>query len=63
MRVDHKLDEAPDTAKIFGLSPGTICRRLQALAKVAGIETPISAHSFRIGPASELTARCAPLPK
>ena len=48
-----------DTDKVFGgMSDMTINRRLQASAKAAGIDG-ISAHSFRVGLASELTARGA----
>ena len=49
---------AAETAPVFGLTPGQINRRLQNAAKAAGIDG-ISAHSFRIGLASELTARGA----
>ncbi len=43
---------------VFGLTPGQINRRIQAAATAAGIGG-ISAHSFRVGLASELTARGA----
>lgn len=43
---------------IFGLTARQINRRLQAAAQAAGIDG-VSAHSFRVGLASELTARGA----
>ena len=54
-------DSAPAPATpepVFGLTPGQINRRIQAAAAAAGIDG-ISAHSFRVGLASELTARGA----
>ncbi len=49
---------ADDSAPVFGLTPSQINRRIQAAATAAGIDG-ISAHSFRVGLASELTARGA----
>ena len=49
---------AGDAGPVFGLTPGQINRRVQAAAATAGIDG-ISAHSFRAGLASELTARGA----
>ena len=49
---------AGDAGPVFGLTPGQINRRIQAAAAAAGIDG-ISAHSFRVGLASELTARGA----
>ncbi len=49
---------AGDARPVFGLTPGQINRRIQAAAAAAGIGG-ISAHSFRVGLASELTARGA----
>ena len=49
---------AGDAGPVFGLTPGQINRRVQAAAAAAGIDG-ISAHSFRVGLASELTARGA----
>ena len=47
-----------DAGPVFGLTAGQINRRIQAAAAAAGIGG-ISAHSFRVGLASELTARGA----
>ncbi len=49
---------AGDAGPVFGLTPGQINRRIQAAAAAVGIGG-ISAHSFRVGLASELTARGA----
>ena len=49
---------AGEAGPVFGLTPGQINRRIQAVAAAAGIDG-ISAHSFRVGLASELTARGA----
>ena len=49
---------ADDSAPVFGLTPSQINRRIQAAATAAGIDG-ISAHSSRVGLASELTARGA----
>ena len=49
---------AGDAEPVFGLTAGQINRRIQAAAAAAGIGG-ISAHSFRVGLASELTARGA----
>ncbi len=49
---------AGEAGPVFGLTPGQINRRIQAAAAAAGIDG-ISAHSFRVGLASELTARGA----
>ena len=49
-----------DDAPVFGgLSPQSINNRVQALARHAGLDARITAHSARIGLASELTARGA----
>ena len=42
-----------------GLSPLQIQRRFTAAARAAGIEARLTAHSGRVGLASELTARGA----
>lgn len=52
------------TAPVFvgrqgGLSAASVNRRVQALATAAGIEGKVSAHSARIGLASEFTLRGA----
>ena len=49
-----------DDAPVFGgLSPQSINNRVQALARHAGLDARITAHSARIGLASELTRRGA----
>ena len=49
-----------DDALVFGgLSPQSINNRVQALARAAGLDARITAHSARIGLASELTRRGA----
>ena len=56
--LDAIRNGADDSAPVFGLTAGQINRRFQAAAAAAGIGG-ISAHSFRVGLASELTARGA----
>ena len=56
--LDAIRNGAGDARPVFGLTPGQINRRVQAAAAAAGIGG-ISAHSFRVGLASELTARGA----
>ena len=51
-------DAAP-TDRVIGLSPLQIQRRFTAAARAAGIEARVTAHSSRVGLASELTARGA----
>ena len=51
-------DAAP-TDRVVGLSPVRIQRRFTAAARAAGIEARVTAHSGRVGLASELTARGA----
>ena len=51
-------DAAP-TDRVVGLSPLQIQRRFTAAARAAGIEARVTAHSGRVGLASELTARGA----
>ena len=51
-------DAAP-TDRVIGLSPVQIQRRFTAAARAAGIEARVTAHSGRVGLASELTARGA----
>ena len=58
LRTDRP-DAAP-TDRVIGLSPLQIQRRFTAAARAAGIEAHLTAHSGRVGLASELTAqRCA----
>ncbi len=51
-------DAAP-TDRVVGLSPLQIQRRFTDAARAAGIEARLTAHSGRVGLASELTARGA----
>ena len=51
--------EAVPTDRVIGLSPLQIQRRFTAAARAAGIEARVTAHSGRVGLASELTARGA----
>ena len=57
LRTDRP-DAAP-TDRVVGLSPLQIQRRFTAAARAAGIEARLTAHSGRVGLASELTARGA----
>ena len=57
LRADRP-DAAP-TDRVIGLSPVQIQRRFTAAARAAGIEARVTAHSGRVGLASELTARGA----
>ena len=57
VRADRP-DAAP-TDQVVGLSPLQIQRRFTAAARAAGIEARLTAHSGRVGLASELTARGA----
>ena len=57
VRADRP-DAAP-TDRVVGLSPLQIQRRFTAAARAAGIEAHVTAHSGRVGLASELTARGA----
>ena len=51
-------DAAP-TDRVVGLSPVQIQRRFTAAARAAGLAARVTAHSGRVGLASELTARGA----
>ena len=52
--------EVGPTARVFGgLTPRSLGRRFTAVAKAAGIDARLTAHSGRVGLASELTARGA----
>ena len=51
---------AAPTDRVIGLSPLQIQRRFTAAARAAGIEARVTAHSGRVGLASELTARGRP---
>ena len=57
LRADRP-DAAP-TDRVIGLSPLQIQRRFTAAARAAGIAARVTAHSGRVGLASELTARGA----
>ena len=48
---------AAPTDRVVGLSPLQIQRRFTAAARAAGIEARVTAHSGRVGLASELTAQ------
>ena len=54
----HRPDAAP-TDRVVGLGSLQIQRRFTAAARAAGIEARLTAHSGRVGLASELTARGA----
>ena len=56
IRTLRAADAAP-TDRVIGLSPLQIQRRFTAAARAAGIEARLTAHSGRVGLASELTAR------
>ena len=56
--LKNGADAAP-TDRVVGLSPLQIQRRFTAAARAAGIEARVTAHSGRVGLASELTARGA----
>lgn len=58
LRALRGADADPD-GRVLGIDGRTITRRLQAAARNAGITRKISAHSGRVGLASELTARGA----
>ena len=58
IRTLRTADAAP-TDRVIGLSPLQIQRRFTAAARAAGIEARLTAHSGRVGLASELTARGA----
>ena len=55
----RKLADAAPTDRVIGLSPRQIQRRFTAAARAAGIAARVTAHSGRVGLASELTARGA----
>ena len=57
VRADRP-DAAP-TDRVIGLGSLQIQRRFTAAARAAGIEARVTAHSGRVGLASELTARGA----
>ena len=57
LRTDRP-DAAP-TDRVIWLSPLQVQRRFTAAARAAGIEARLTAHSGRVGLASELTARGA----
>ena len=57
LRTDRP--DALPTDRVIGLSPLQIQRRFTAAARAAGIEAHLTAHSGRVGLASELTARGA----
>ena len=58
IRTLRAADAAP-TDRVVGLSPVQIQRRFTAAARAAGLAARVTAHSGRVGLASELTARGA----
>ena len=61
LRVERNGAEHPGQKVFSGLNGASIARRLAAAAKAAGIKGRITGHSGRVGLASELTARGAPM--
>ena len=59
LRSERKGRDAPGQ-RVLGLSPQQIGRRFSACAKAAGLDGRYTAHSGRVGLASELTRRGAP---
>ena len=59
LRIERNGSEAPGQP-VLGLSPQQIGRRFSACAKAAGLDGRYTAHSGRVGLASELTRRGAP---
>lgn len=59
LRSIRPANAAPQASVFGGRDARTIARRFQRAARTAGIERKLSAHSGRIGLASELTARGA----
>ena len=55
----HRSEDVIPPEAVIGLSPLQIQRRFTAAARAAGIEARVTAHSGRVGLASELTARGA----
>ncbi len=54
--------DAPDDARVFGLSGSQIARRIQAAAAAAGLDGRFSGHSCRVGMARDLAATGCELP-
>ncbi|MYC07381.1 MAG: tyrosine-type recombinase/integrase [Chloroflexi bacterium] len=50
-----------DEAPVFGLSMSQISRRVDSMARAAGLGEGYSGHSGRVGPAIRMTRRGAPL--
>ena len=59
LRDAHHHPLVGERTRVVGLSPLQIQRRFTAAARAAGIEARVTAHSGRVGLASELTARGA----
>ena len=59
IRTLRAAADAAPTDRVIGLSPLQIQRRFTTAARAAGIEARVTAHSGRVGLASELTARGA----
>ena len=61
-RLWHDAGVMPDTdAPVFGLSMSQISRRVDGMAKAAGLGDGYSSHSGRVGLAIRMTRRGAPL--
>ena len=52
---------APGNANVFGLSAQSICNRIKAAARHAGLGEGYSGHSGRVGLAHRMTTKGAPL--
>ena len=61
LRSDANGARHPKRAVFGGLTGATLAKRLAAAAAHAGVEGRITGHSGRVGLASELTARGAPM--
>ena len=61
-RLWHDAGVMPDTdVPVFGLSMSQISRRVDGMAKAAGLGDGYSSHSGRVGLAIRMTRRGAPL--
>lgn len=57
--VALRPDPPDPAARVLGIGPEAICRRIAAAARAAGLEGQFSGHSGRVGLAVELTRRDA----
>ena len=61
-RLWHDAGVMPDTdAPVFGLAISQISRRVDSMARIAGLGDGYSSHSGRVGLAIRMTRRGAPL--